>query len=166
MLLAFLLFAADDIPRLDGGEETHRGVALGMYDVDADADYTKYVDDIADTGATHISIIVVYFQDTVTSTSIAPRKYYTPSVANIRRTLRYAHGKGLKVTLFPIVHITHRGPGDWRGRLRPDDWDLWFGAYKVFIGEMAQLAQDEKTHFLVVGTEYVTTETMRDRWLG
>src|SRR5690349_21684289 len=136
-----------------------------MYDTDAEADYLPYLDEIADTGATHVSIIVVYFQDSVTSTSIAPRKSYTPSVANIRKTLRYAHQKGLDVMLFPIVHITHRGPGDWRGKLRPDDWDLWFSSYKVFVGEMAQLAQDEKSAFLVIGSEYVTTETMRDRWV-
>ncbi|MCC6808269.1 MAG: hypothetical protein IT381_12675 [Deltaproteobacteria bacterium] len=153
------------IPRFSVGSEGHRGVALGMYDQNPDADYTKAVDEIVETGATHISLIVVYFQETVTSTTIAPRKGYTPSVANIRKTLKHAKQKGLAVMLFPIVHITTRGPGDWRGKLRPDDWDLWFGQYTVFIGEMARLAAEAESEFLVVGSEYVTTETMRDRWL-
>lgn len=164
------LFASDHdslgpIPRYAAPAEAHRGVALGMYDTNAEADYTKYVDEIAATGATHVSLIVVYFQETVTSTSIAPRKGYSPSKENIRRTVKHAKQKGLQVMLFPIVHITTRGPGDWRGKLRPDDWDLWFAAYRVFIGEMAQIAQDEQAETLVVGSEYVTTETMRDRWL-
>src|SRR5262249_15357348 len=103
--------------------------------------------------------------DSVTTTSIGPRPGYTPSLANIRRTLRYAHGKGLKTMLFPIVHITHRGPGDWRGKINPSDWNIWFSAYKVFIGSMSQIAQDEHAETLVVGSESVSTEPMRDRWL-
>ncbi len=153
------------IPRFAAPAEAHRGVAIGMYDTNPEADYTKYVDEVVATGATHVSLIVVYFQETVTSTTIAPRKGYTPSVANIKKTLKHAKQRGLSVMLFPIVHITTRGPGDWRGKLRPDDWDLWFAQYAVFMGEMAKLAADEQSDFLVIGSEYVTTETMRDRWL-
>ncbi len=157
--------AADPVPRLHGGDEVHRGVALGLYDARADADYTAYVDEIAATGASHISIIVVYFQDTISSTSIGPRKGYSPSIPTLKRTLAYAKQRGLQVMLFPIVHITQRGPGEWRGKLNPPDWELWFSAYRVFIGEMAQLAADAKSDWLVIGTEYVTTETMSERWL-
>jgi hypothetical protein len=165
-----LLFGASEptlgpVPPLKGGKDIHRGIALGLYDTNADADYTRSLDEIAATGATHVSIIVVYFQETITSTHIAARKGYSPSVANIKKTLAYAKQKGLIVTLFPIVHIASRGPGEWRGKLKPDDWELWFAGYRVFIGEMAEMAAAAKTDWLVVGTEYVTTETMRESWL-
>lgn len=154
-----------EIPALHAGPEYQRGVALGMYDVDGDYDYKPAIDAIAKTGATHVSVVVVYYQETVNSTGIGPRKEYSPTVGNIHRTLRYLKQKGLKATLFPIVHIITRGPGDWRGKIHPDDWNLWFSSYKVFIGEMAQIAQSEHAEYLVVGTEYVSSETMRDRWL-
>lgn len=143
----------------------HRGIALGMYDVNADADYGPDVDALAATGASHVSVIVVYFQDSVRSTGIGPRQGYSPSISNIHRTLRQAKARGLTVTLFPIVHITNRGPGDWRGKISPPDWNVWFASYKVFLGEMAQIAQDERADVLVVGSEYVSSETMRDPWL-
>lgn len=155
----------NEIPFVNADKNFHRGIALGMYSQDANYDYRHEVDEIANTGATHISLVVVYFLDTVTATKISAVAGYTPSTENIRRTLHYAFNKKLKVMLFPIVHIVHRGPGEWRGKLAPPDFGEWFASYKKFITSMAKLAEECHSETLVVGTEYVTTETMRDRWL-
>lgn len=157
------VFAAEPLPAY-AVEGAHRGVALGLYNQDPEADYGPDVDGIAATGATHISIIAVYFEETIHSTHITSRPGYTPSRETLRRTLKQAKAKGLTVTLFPIVHITKRGPGEWRGKIDAD-WNLWFADYKVFMGDMARLAAEERTDWLVVGTEYVTTENFRDRWV-
>ena len=163
LLAPAVALGAAEIPARSAGPDFHRGIALGMYDWNADADYRPDVDQIAATGATDISLIVVYFQDTVTSTTISPRTHFSPSEANIKSTLAYIKKKGLRAMLFPIVHIVTRGPGDWRGKIRPDNWDKWFAAYKKFITDMAKMAERAGIETLVVGTEYVSTETMRDR---
>lgn len=152
------------IPAWAAPHQAHKGIALGLYNQDPEADYGTDIEGIAATGATHISVIAVFFEETVHSTHIGARKGYSPSRATILRTLRQAKARGLVVTLFPIVHIEKRGPGEWRGKLDAD-WNLWFADYKVFIGDMARMAADEKADWLVVGTEYVTTETFRERWL-
>jgi len=156
---------SSQVPAFRPQEDVHRGMALGLYDQNKDADYCKDVAEIAALSVTHLSVVVVYFQQQVNSTKIFARPGYTPSVKNIERTLDCAKAHRMQVTLFPIVHIVDRAMGDWRGTIKPERWQDWFDAYTQWISDLARIAQQHQVSSLVVGSEYVSSEKMRTSWL-
>jgi len=78
--------------------------------------------------------------------------------------IRQAHDHGFQVFLFPILDVQHRKMQEWRGAIRPPNWDVWWRAYRRFILHYAALAEQGRAEMFCVGSELVTTEGMRDRW--
>ncbi len=91
----------------------------------------------------------------------------TMTPASVRRTIRFAHAAGLRVTLAPQIWIGMYGArGDWRGDIRMknrSDWQKWFAAYTEFILFWARMAQDERVELFCVGSEMRTSTELRPR---
>jgi hypothetical protein len=141
-----------------------RGVALGEYSDLDDATLTRKVNELRWLGASHASLVVSWSTPNITSTKLEARAGSTPPDRVLERMIRRTRALGLKVFLFPIVDVQERKAQEWRGAIRPPDWDAWWKAYRKFILHYAALAQRTKADLYAVGSELVTTETMRARW--
>lgn len=142
------------------------GIALGLYykgDVDT-ARYNEMIDEIADTGATHISIITLWSMRDIRSSTIAPHPLETPSDALLTRVIKHAKTRDLRVMLFPILWIETRGDGEWRGKLAPKDPSAWWASYEAFIIHFARLAQRADADIFSIGSELSSMEKYQGRW--
>lgn len=122
------------------------------------------VDEIADAGATDLSLVVQWAQATVASNQIRPHPKETQDEAVLRRMMRRARARGLRILLFPIVWVEQRGPGLWRGTLRPENPAQWWASYRAFILHFAELAAEEGAVALSIGSELGSLEGDVGRW--
>lgn len=144
---------------------SERGVALGLFSADPRYDYRELVEEIAQLGATHLSVVWVHWQDDVRATEIGPRPGMSATRSQIVETMAQAKAAGLHVTGFPIVRLLHGGHTDWRGKIAPRDEDAWWESYRAFILEGALLAKEGGADRYSVGSELLSRESMRSRWL-
>ena len=69
--------------------------------------------------------------------------------------------------LIPIVLLDETEEStDWRGTIDPPDWDRWFASYREFILYYARIAAETGAEYFSVGSELISTEFFRDRWVG
>ncbi len=159
-----LLVAGRPAPERPTPDSAVRGVALGLFASDPRYDYRPMLDEIADRGATDVLIAVPWYQSGLAAADIAPRPGASPADETVRRALVEARRRGLRPALMPIVRLARRGPGHWRGVIRPADLDRWFAAYGAFVLRMADLARAGGATRLYVGSELATMEPHADRW--
>ncbi|MBK6684354.1 MAG: hypothetical protein IPG45_07760 [Deltaproteobacteria bacterium] len=143
-----------------------KGVSLGLFSADPNFDYRPLLEEVVATGATHVSIAWVWWQEDVRALMIEPRPGWSATPEQISRTMRAARGLGLHVTAFPILRLAKVGPKEWRGVIRPDDEDRWWESYQHFTLEAARLAVEGGAQRLSIGSELLSREGQRERWLA
>lgn len=145
-----------------------RGITLQIHSPDQAAIATKLIDEIADNKINTLALVVAGYQECAASTSIFIDIRRAPSDDQIRKMIAYARGKGLRVTLMPIVLLENARDGEWRGKINPEGgrWDDWWERYTNFIMHYAHIAQDSKVELFTVGSELISTEKQTDRWRG
>lgn len=141
-----------------------RGVALGLFSMDPDWSYSSLVDEIVEHGATHVSLVWVWWQDELRSTNIYNKPLWTATEAQLVETASIVKQRGLHLTVFPIVRLVKPGPGEWRGRIAPTDEDAWWASYDAYILRAAAIASFTGADRFSVGSELLTREAMRPRW--
>jgi uncharacterized protein (TIGR03437 family) len=123
---------------------------------------------LAATGASWAGVMVTWYQDTITSTTIAPVATTTPTDAALEQAIQNLHSLGLKVILKPMVDLNYPVNGQWRGDINPpaSGMDAWFASYTSFIVKYAQMAQAQGVEALNMGTELVqmTGSANQSRW--
>ncbi|MFO0727225.1 MAG: hypothetical protein U1E65_25830 [Myxococcota bacterium] len=142
-----------------------RGVALGLFSAEEDYDYGRPLKEIAALGATDVSLAVVYWQRELRSTEIHAVRGWTPSEAALRRAIRAARALGLRVSLFPILRIEKPKGKEWRGTIAPADEDAWWRSYGDLMLWLAALGEAEGVARFTVGSELLSREGQRERWL-
>jgi hypothetical protein len=136
-----------------------RGIALGLFASDPEYDYGPLLAEIAEEGATDVLLVVQWEQEDVGSDVITARP------APITRTLRQARGRGLRISLMPIVQLRERASHEWRGQLRPRDGaPRWFRSYRRLLSELARTAQEAGAVRLGIGSELSTLEPYAEEW--
>ncbi|MEE2789205.1 MAG: hypothetical protein VX589_17850 [Myxococcota bacterium] len=143
-----------------------RGIALSLYyeDVQRGMRFDTMVDEIAQTGATHISVIVQWAQPDTSASKISPHPRETPADRIVKQVLLRAKQHGLKTMLFPILWIEKRGVGDWRGTLKPRDPMRWWSSYFNFILHYANIARAAEVDLYSIGSELASMEGQINRW--
>ena len=143
-----------------------RGVSLGLFSEDAGWSYAPLLDEIAKLGATDVELVVPLYQEDVAAVEVGYHPRFSPPLETVRRTIKQAHARGLKVLVFPILRMarTH-APGEWRGTLRPRDRAAWFASYTVRLAELASLAEAEHVRALAIGSELSTLDVDRAPWV-
>lgn len=147
------------------GPPLERGVALGLFSADDAFDYTPLLDELVSVGATHVELTYVWWQDDVAATSLGPLPDWSASDAQVVATARAARARGLHVTVFPIIRLAKQQPGQWRGTLAPRDEDAWWHSYTAMILHAAELARRGGAQRLAIGSELVSRERQRARWV-
>lgn len=147
------------------------GVGLGLFASDPEWDYGDLVTEIAALGATDVLVVVPWYQWDIHATTIQPRHGYSPTLPRVLATLQQVQGAGMRASLMPIVLLEHTEHAkQWRGVIEPQAQgapavDRWFQSYADFLLANAVLAQQAGAVRLVVGSELLSMEGERERWL-
>jgi hypothetical protein len=148
-----------------------RGVSLGLFVSNPDPEYRRVLyaqmlDEIAATGATDLQLVIRWAQQDIHSHDLTRDPDRTAPDALLGWVMDAARQRKLRVFLMPIVHLNVRAKGHWRGTLEPTDLHAWWRAYTAFIEHYARLAQRHQAALFAVGSELVSQERHRDRWLA
>jgi len=141
-----------------------RGFSMQLFQQGKD-EYIKAIDEMADLGCTWVNLSFSARQDNVHSEVIAINWTTVPSENELREIIMHAKKRGMGVMFMPIVLLSNSGPKDWRGVIAPASWDNWFAAYNSYITYMARVAADCDVDIFCVGSELLSTEPQRERWV-
>jgi len=147
------------------------GVGLGLFASDPEWDYGPLIQEIAQLGVDGVLVVVPWYQETVHSTLIRPLPGSSPSLDTVKRTMRQLSEAGLAVSLMPIVLLeTQENPKQWRGVIEPQhlgrpDTARWFASYRDFVLAHAVLAGQVGAQRFLVGSELLSLEEERPRWM-
>jgi hypothetical protein len=143
----------------------YRGFTMNLgYGVKPE-DAIKEIDHLATLGCTSMNFVFTGKQADVHAQQITVPWKDLPKPPDIQKILQHAKSKGMLVMLMPIVLLEKSGPKDWRGVIAPEDWDIWFLSYTSYINTVAKIAARSEVDVLCVGSELLSTETFRDRWI-
>lgn len=119
--------------------------------------FKQSVRDLKATGANSVSLIIPYYQSSLSSTDIAPG-YNTPSDQSIVSAIQYIHSQGMQVMLKP-----HLDPysGNWRSLINPPDRATWFRKYSDMLNHLGDIGQQNHAEVFCIGTELVSMATYR-----
>jgi hypothetical protein len=145
--------------------EQIRGFSIQLTDPKGRDAYLKAVDDLADMGCTWVNFVIAARQQNVKSESISIIWQNIPSEKDIERIIKHAKARNMSVMLMPIVLLNEAKTKEWRGVISPPHWDNWFASYKMYITFMAKLARSCNVDVFCVGSELLSTEPFRERWL-
>jgi hypothetical protein len=107
-----------------------------------------------------VTLLVVWRQQNVRSTEVAPADDITVPTRNLRSAIRSARRLGMRVILRPYIDPRD----DWRGFIDPQAPQAWFDSYGRFVERFAGLARRERASGFVVGSELVRMSTYDDDW--
>lgn len=143
-----------------------RGIALGLFSEEPDFDYGPLLVELAATGASHVAVVLPYYQHDWHSTAIGPHPRFTPSPTTITRTIAQAHQAGLAVLLFPILRLSYAATIDeWRGTLAPRDPQRWWQSYTALLLGLARLAAAQGVAGLAIGSELHSLDQDARPWI-
>ncbi len=142
-----------------------KGIALGLFAEDPGFSYEALLKEIAAAGASHVSLVVPYYQHNVRSVVIRRHPRFSPPARVVRRVISQARSLGLKVLLFPILRLEYALTADeWRGSIRPRDPAAWWRSYSSVILEMARMARAGGVESLCVGSELSSMDRDPKEW--
>ena len=142
----------------------YKGVAVQIQRVDWLDEYKKCLDEIAAAGADTVLFTVDARQENGQSSRIYLDLRMTPTPSQCADLIKYAKDRKLRVILMPIVLLDKPEGNDWRGTIKPLDWEDWFDSYREMIKHFAYIAEDNKVDVLVVGSELVSTQDKLNQW--
>lgn len=140
------------------------GVAINAHHISRLDWYLESVDEIAALGANALILVTPMFQDNVRSNEIRYLPDRCPTDEQLIAILSRAKQRGLVTVLLPTVLLEHADKKDWRGVIRPDDWEKWWASYDALLDRFIGIANRSGVDVLCVGSELNTTEKQIDRW--
>jgi hypothetical protein len=140
------------------------GFALNAHHISDLSLYLDSVDRIADMGANALIVLTPMMQKHVTSNTIEFKPDKCATDAQLIAIFQRARERGLHTTLLPIVLLENPGEKDWRGVIRPTDWEQWWESYDAFVDRFVDVANGGNVDLLVIGSELNSTENEIERW--
>lgn len=117
---------------------------------------------LSKTGTKWVAVIVTWYQESCSSTSIFPGAN-SPSDESLIHAIDTIHSLGMKAMVKPHLEIIDTSGGSWRGEIAcaKDDWDAWFDSYSKFITHYAAIAEEHKAEMFCIGTELTSVAIMK-----
>ena len=143
----------------------YRAIGMQIQRTDWMDNYKKSVDEIAATGADAVKFVVDARQENGESSRIYLDMRMTPTPDQLGDLIRYARSKNLRVILMPIVLLDAPRGTEWRGQIRPSNWNSWWESYREILTHFSWIAQANGVDILVIGSELVSTEDKTDEWI-
>lgn len=165
VLLSFSFFCLKNAFAGGSPMDLQKGISLGLFAEDPTFSYAPMLNEIRATGASHVAIVIPYYQHNIHSTTIGPHPRFSPTDQTIEQTLQQARRAGLQIFLFPILRLEYAVTvNEWRGALAPKDLDAWWSSYSQFILKFARLAIRYKAAAFCVGSELNSLDNQTARW--
>ncbi len=114
---------------------------------------------LAATGARWGGLLVTWYMDSKSSSTIDPDPQKSSDDAELRRAIDEMHALGLQVMLKPHVDVRD---GTWRAQITPADRARWFQSYGAFLDHYAALAAEAEVELLCIGTELASLSGAQD----
>jgi len=115
-------------------------------------------------GCDTVLILITWYQDSTTSTTIYSRFQKSPTDAGVTNVTNYAHSLGMDVYFKVHVDIPDN---TWRGYItfsNEADWTDWWASYNDYISYYLDLAESLGVEGFIIGTELVGTEHREAEW--
>jgi len=142
----------------------YRGMAFGLFSRGESSYIRAQLDEMRGLGVDSVSLVVPKATPDTRSLTFVDDRWATPSDDAVRTAARLAHERGVRVMLFPLVHVQKLDTGEWRGTIQPPDWGRWFQAYGELILHYAKLAEAESIEVLSIGSELCSSEAHETEW--
>lgn len=164
-----ILFFFSSISQAQDQGLTQKGFALGLFAKEPQYSYENDLLQIKSWGATHVLLVVSWYQVDVKSVDIRPLAYdggdiLTLPDEKLREVIRQTNQLGLKAVVFPILRLEKREKDEWRGVLAPSDLEKWWKSYEAFVLHYAKIAGEEKADGFSVGSELLSREKETESW--
>ncbi len=140
------------------------GAVLGLHALDPRERYFARLDELADAGFRHVSLLISAFVENATAVRIQRDRPRCVRDDRLIETIRYAKQKGMSVMLLPIVLLIDAGEDDWRGTLRPSDPGAFWLAYDRFLSHYVDIAEATDADFVSIGSELGSLEHHTEIW--
>ncbi|MEW6251489.1 MAG: hypothetical protein AB1716_12635 [Planctomycetota bacterium] len=127
--------------------------------------YGPLLEQIADLGANTVLLSVDGQMEHAGSQSIYIDARKVPAAEDFKAIIRRARELGLKPIVMPKVLLRNPRGSEWRGLIEPPDWDDWWEQYTEFVLYFADICREAGAEGLCVGSELISTEKYRDRWV-
>ncbi len=163
-ILLLLVVYEPDLKAQDPKQKgiTYEGLDPGTY---SGPDSERSLTNLKTTGAEWVSLVVTQYQETISSTTIAPTSRTMPD-DDLIEVIDQAHQLGLKVMLKPHVDVKDNS---WRAYIgeaftTEAEWTAWFTTYQNFIYHYANLAKVNGVEQFDIGTEMRGTSHRETDW--
>lgn len=158
--LCFACTVSQTSPQIHSAQHIIRGVSLGLFSQDPLWDYDELICEISAVGASDILIVIPFAQETIYSSN----PVLQIPIVHIQKIVEQAKSRGMHVSLMPMIQLSRRGEGMWRGVLQPEDAQLWWSNYRALLFQLAVLAHREQVQRLYIGSELCSLEGDIDSW--
>jgi len=141
------------------------GAGMQIQRVDWIDQYKKSMDEIAAIGGDTVLLVVDMRMENGTASKIYLDMRLTPNPDQLGSLIDHAKKRKLRVILMPILLLDNPKGNEWRGTIKPENWEDWWQSYReAMAGHFAWIAQAHNVDVLVVGSELVSTESKTDEW--
>ena len=149
--------------------EPRVGCAINLHHTNRLDRYFEAINVMVDeVGFTHLEIITPVYQEHAGSPEVA--LLHGPGAGPYRdqllTLLRHAQARGMRTALMPIVLLSDPVRNEWRGRIRPDNWDRWWRSYVAVMDYFVDVANEADVAMLAIGSELLAAEDQTRRWVA
>ena len=141
-------------------DEAWVGFNFNVYHPDDLAAYREGIDQVAGLGFGSVQFVVPMFQRDGGSIEVwtAGGPGFGPTREQLVELIRYAKGKGMRVSLMPQVNFMKPRGNEWRGKIQPPSWRVWWASYQAAMDQYVDIANETDVDQLVVGCELISTQ--------
>ena len=157
--------ASPALPRASGALPPIRGFSMQISDPEHLAAYKHSIITLERYGISWLNIVFQAHMKHVTSNHVYWNKTLLPSPAQMTNLLLYARKHHFHTMVMPIFLIDNAVGDEWRGAIKPANWNTWFASYRRYIKMCARAAQLGHAAIFSVGSELLTTEKFENQWL-
>ena len=142
-----------------------RGLSMQISDPEHLDAYKHAMITLERDGVRWLNIVFQAHMKHITSNRLYWNKTQLPSPAKMVNLLLYARKHHFHTMVMPIFLIDNAVGDEWRGAIKPGNWNTWFASYRRYIEMCARAAEQGHATIFSVGSELLTTEKFDNQWL-
>ena len=143
------------------------GFAINLHHTTNLTEYRHAIDALKELGFNSILILTPAFQKDGASQKVQVRfgSKDGPDRDQLIELIRYANQQEMNTVLMPAVLLTDPRGNEWRGKIRPPRWQLWWESYFDVMDQFTNIANEAGATILCIGSELLSTEGQTSQWI-
>ena len=137
-----------------------RGMTINVYHTEDIQLYLRAIDGIHEMGFNALQINTPAFMENSSSQRIELKtgSGFGPTAEMLTNILLYAKSKGMRTALMPQIDLYKPRGNEWRGKIHPVNWGIWWGSYNEMMDYYLLIANEAAVDMFSVGCELISTE--------